>query len=206
MVGCGIGGLIVGCGIENLIVGASGPACSCRPRAEGIIAGTSGAHGSSVAGVEAIVLRTGATGGGTSPFRGAAAAAGAGSAGLVGPTEKINPWFCGSNGLLTPSGTSTCRCTRRRVIKAGLSWLRISANGRGTKTRSRSFAGEKSCGIARRNSPKEILTAPRESWERIFSSGIEIVDSPTSMRLTRGWSSSGSPLSTARSDNCTLLA
>ena len=61
-------------------------------------------------------------------WRGAGAGA---DSGLVGPTEKIRPWLRWSKGLEISAGTSTCFCTRRRVIKAGLSRARISANGSG---------------------------------------------------------------------------
>ena len=100
--------------------------------------------------------------------------------GLVGPTEKIRPWLRWSKGLEISGGTSTFFCTRRRVIKAGLSRASISARGNGTITPSRSSSGVKRSGAACRNSPKGILTLPRESCARTFSSGTQIVRAPAS--------------------------
>jgi hypothetical protein len=106
--------------------------------------------------------------------------------GLDGPMLKIKPWLLGSNGLLISAGTSMCFCTRRRAIRAGLRRERISLKGRGTATRSRSTSAEKMSGASWRSSPKVILTAPRESCERTFSRGIEMLRSPTLRSTTRG--------------------
>ena len=127
-------------------------------------------------------------GAGGATWRGAGAGA---DSGLAGPTEKISPWLRGSKGLEISTGTSTCFCTRRRVIKAGLSRDRISPSGSGTNTLSRSASSVKRSGAACRSSPKGTFTTPRESCARIFSSGMEMVSAPASGCLSRGCSSRG---------------
>ena len=104
----------------------------------------------------------GTVGVGTAVCREGAWAVGA-ELGLVGPTEKISAWLRWSKGLEISAGTSTFFCMRRRVIKAGLSRGRMSPKGNGTMTPSRSASGVKRSSAACRNSPKVILTVPRES-------------------------------------------
>ncbi|OQC18649.1 MAG: hypothetical protein BWX69_03271 [Planctomycetes bacterium ADurb.Bin069] len=162
--------------------GAGGGAKVIWARAGGMIGSGAGSAAGRAGG------RT--TGGGAAA---GAAAAGAAAGGLAGPITRVRLWLRSSKGLRTSSGTWTCDCTRRQAIRAGLSRDRISPRGSGTITRSRSFSMVKRPGAAWRSSPKEICTTPRESWERIFSSGIIMVTMLTSTLMTRACSSRGRP-------------
>ena len=105
---------------------------------------------------------------GLAVLRGAGAGAGSG---FVEAFENATA-FPDSNGLLMSSGTSTCFCTRRRAISAGLIRESNSPSGKGTETLSLSVSELKAWGAVWRNSPKEILTEPRESCESTRSRGM----------------------------------
>lgn len=148
--------------------------------------GAAGAAGGGVSdGTEEIAPRAGVAGAGTA-WRGAA-----GVTGFAFPTEKTSPFPFSSNGLLISDGTSTCFCVGRRRSKEGLSCVRTSFNGRITATRSLSSPVVKTCGAARRMSPKGTFTEPCASWERTFSNAMETVKSPTSACLTLASRSEG---------------
>jgi hypothetical protein len=59
------------------------------------------------------------------------------------------------------------------MIKAGSSRVITSASGMETRTWSRSLSVVNKPGADSRKSPKEIFTAPLESWARILSSGTD---------------------------------
>jgi len=202
-------------GIAAAGAGAEGAAFG-RSGVKGIAALGGGGVGATVklaragaTGVAGRFVRAGATGVAGSAGGGAVCRGGIGAGGSevreAGPTENTRPWPSPSKGLLMSAGTSICRCTRRRVINAGFRRERISARGRATSTLSRSFSTVNTSGAAWRNSPNETLTAPRESWARIFSNGTEMVMLPTSGWRTRGCNSKGRLLRMFCSESSTPL-
>ena len=130
----------------------------------------------SVCGVGGLMVVEGATGatirvGGSGSRNGG----GGGAGGFIGVVEMVIPCPRAPNGLPTSSVNSTCFCVERRASNEGFSRGRISLSGNVTGLLSCSPPELTNApGAASRNSPKVILTAPRASWVRTFSSGMEM--------------------------------